>query len=172
MKDIVIRLAKPDDAEALSDFSREAFYETFAPFNTKENMDKFMNEQFTRDGLIREVGAAGNTFLIALQENELVGYAKLSDGKAPVSLNGISSIEIARIYAATKMIGKGIGSQLIRECMTIAKQWNREVIWLGVWEQNLAAIEFYHKWGFEKFGDHAFILGDDVQNDWLMKKVI
>ena len=28
----------------------------------------------------------------------------------------------------------------------------------------------YQQWGFEKFGTHTFMLGDDPQTDWLMKK--
>jgi len=46
----------------------------------------------------------------------------------------------------------------------------KEIVWLGVWEKNNRAISFYKKWGFEKFGEHSFTLGDDIQNDWLMKK--
>jgi ribosomal protein S18 acetylase RimI-like enzyme len=46
----------------------------------------------------------------------------------------------------------------------------KQALWLGVWEKNERAINFYHRWGFEKFGEHDFILGDDVQTDWLMKK--
>jgi hypothetical protein len=33
-------------------------------------------------------------------------------------------------------------------------------------------IEFYIKWGFEKFAEQDFILGNDVQRDWLMKKTL
>jgi ribosomal protein S18 acetylase RimI-like enzyme len=39
-----------------------------------------------------------------------------------------------------------------------------------VWEHNQKAIQFYRKWGFEKFGEHFFMVGNDKQNDWLMKK--
>jgi ribosomal protein S18 acetylase RimI-like enzyme len=46
----------------------------------------------------------------------------------------------------------------------------KDNIWLGVWEHNHQAIKFYTTWGFEKFGDHLFLLGDDPQTDWLMKK--
>ena len=42
----------------------------------------------------------------------------------------------------------------------------------GVWEKNYRAIEFYTKWGFEKFDDTDFLLGDEVQKDWLMKKAV
>ncbi len=60
----------------------------------------------------------------------------------------------------------------MEQCIAVASQKQKEVIWLGVWKQNHSAISFYHKWGFEKFSTHQFILGDDVQTDWLMKKTL
>ena len=54
------------------------------------------------------------------------------------------------------------------ECIAIAKAKNRDYIWLGVWERNFKAIKFYERFGFKKFGEHEFVLGDDVQTDWLM----
>ena len=53
--EIIIRLANENDAELVADLSRQTFYESFAGDNTKENMDKFMNEQFTKEKLIDEV---------------------------------------------------------------------------------------------------------------------
>jgi ribosomal protein S18 acetylase RimI-like enzyme len=44
------------------------------------------------------------------------------------------------------------------------------MIWLGVWEHNEHAISFYKKFGFEQFGDHIFMLGNDAQTDLLLKK--
>jgi ribosomal protein S18 acetylase RimI-like enzyme len=43
-------------------------------------------------------------------------------------------------------------------------------MWLGVWEKNFRAQKFYEKWGFEKFSEHVFLMGDDPQIDWLLKK--
>jgi diamine N-acetyltransferase len=39
-----------------------------------------------------------------------------------------------------------------------------------VWERNFNAQAFYAKWGFEKFSEHTFWMGDDPQTDWLLKK--
>ncbi len=167
---ITVRIATKKDAEFIADMSRRTFYETFAVENTKEDMDKFMNEQFTREALIKEVGAKDNIFLLAFDEEQPVGYARIRENNNPPSLGTANAIEIARIYAATNTIGKGIGKALMQKCIEIAKAGNREIAWLGVWEKNQRAIDFYKKWGFEKFADHDFILGNDVQKDWLMKK--
>jgi len=41
--------------------------------------------------------------------------------------------------------------------------------WLGVWEENHRAIQFYAKNGFVTFDKHVFTLGDEQQTDLLMK---
>ncbi len=169
---ITVRIATKKNATLIADMSRQTFYDTFASYNTKEDMDKFMSEQFTRESIIQEVGAESNIFLLAYDEEQPVGYARIRENNNPPSLGTSNAIELARIYATANSIGKGIGKVLMQKCIEIAKAGNRECVWLGVWEKNQRAIDFYKKWGFEKFADHDFILGNDVQKDWLMKKVI
>jgi ribosomal protein S18 acetylase RimI-like enzyme len=167
---LIVQQASPADAARIAALSRQTFYDTFAAFNTKEDMDKFLNESFSMDGLMAEVGADGNTFIIVLQGDELMGYAKITESNNPPELGKAAAIEIGRIYAAQKAIGQGIGKALMEECLRLAALKAKQVIWLGVWEHNERAISFYKKFGFEKFGEHNFILGNDVQTDWLMKK--
>ena len=167
---IEIRYATIADAVLIADISRQTFYETFVEHNTKEDMDKFMNEQFTREQLIREVGTAGNIFLLAIDNEVPVGYVRMRDGENRIEFAGKSSIEVARIYALKSVIGKGVGKALLQKCIDIAVEASKEIIWLGVWEKNDRAIAFYNKFGFEKFASHDFVLGTDVQTDWLMKK--
>ncbi|HNR17806.1 MAG TPA: GNAT family N-acetyltransferase [Chitinophagaceae bacterium] len=170
MGKLVIRYALPAEASLIADISRQTFYETFAESNTSEDMEKFMNEQFSRDTLIKETEEPGSIFLLAYDDAEPIGYAKVRDGEKHSEFNGFTSIEIARIYALKKSIGKGVGRELMQKCISIAREMNRDIIWLGVWEKNERAIQFYRKWGFEKFAEHEFILGNDVQTDWLMYK--
>ena len=170
MGNLVIRYALPAEAPLIADISRLTFYETFAESNTVEDMEKFLNEQFSMDTLIKETEEPGNIFLLAYDDTEPIGYAKMRDGEKRSEFEGLCSIEIARIYAVKKSIGKGVGRELMQKCIDIAREMNRDIIWLGVWEKNERAIQFYLKWGFEKFAEHEFVLGDDVQTDWLMCK--
>ena len=167
---VTVREATSEDAGLIAELSRSTFYETFASFNTKENMDLFMNSQFTTEKLVAEVGAPGNTFLLAWCEGEPVGYVRLCESENPPSLGDSSALEIVRIYATTSSIGKGVGSAMMDACIRIARERGKEVIWLGVWEHNPRAIAFYERWGFHKFDTHVFQLGTDPQTDWLMKK--
>lgn len=165
-----LRYATQADAELVADISRQAFYDTFAPDNTEADMKKFMDEQFTKGRLMLEVGSPENIFLLAYCDNQIAGYVKLREGKKLAELKGAAAIEIARLYALKEFIGKGIGKRLMQAAIDIASEQKKEVIWLGVWEKNERAIRFYKSWGFEKFSEVDFLLGDDMQRDWLMKK--
>jgi len=170
LSSITIRFATADDAEFIADLSRRTFYDSFAHHNSKENMDKFMNEQFTEQELITQVGAAGNIFLLAHLDDEPVGYVRLCESENPPELGDMGAIEIMRIYTEQKTIGKGVGKALMLKCIEIAKEKGKKIIWLGVWEHNDTAISFYKKFGFGQFGTHIFMLGDDAQTDILMKR--
>jgi ribosomal protein S18 acetylase RimI-like enzyme len=172
MPDISIRLATAKDAELVADISRQTFYETFASQNTTSDMEKFMNEQFTREKLIDEVKEPWLSFYVAFIDEEPVGYVKMRDGAVPLSLSNELCLEIARLYSVQDKIGKGVGSKLMQTCHDVAKQRQKKILWLAVWKENQRALDFYSCWGFEKFGEQNFVLGDDVQRDWLMKKLL
>lgn len=169
---LTIREATVNDAVLIADISHETFYETFAPSNTKENIEKFLNYQFTKGKLITEVGMPDNTFFLAYNGKQIAGYVKLRDASVPAQLRNMNALEIARIYSVTSMIGKGVGKLLMETSIQFARQQQKEVVWLGVWEKNYRAIEFYTKWGFTIFSETDFLLGDDIQKDYLMLKKI
>lgn len=168
MEDLVIRKAMPEEAETIADISRKTFFDTFAPYNTEEDMQIFMEEQFSREKLTAQVKNNEGIFLVALLGNQLVGYARLID-MADKFLPA-TSMEISRIYASQEVIGKGIGRALMQASLDLALSLQRQLIWLGVWEKNERAIRFYEKWGFQKAGEHEFVLGKDIQTDWIMVK--
>ena len=167
---LTIRYATEDDAALIADISRQTFYETFASSNSKVNMDIFMNIQFTKGRLMLEVGMPENFFLLAYTGEEVAGYAKLRDTRHPKTLGSSNAIEIARLYAMPHQIGKGVGKLLMGKSLEIAKEKNKDTIWLGVWKENKKAIDFYTHWGFIIFDECDFILGNELQKDWLMKK--
>ena len=133
-------------------------------------MDIFMNVQFTRGRLMLEVGHRENIFLLAYLNEEIAGYVKLKDTRLPKGVDSKNAMEIARLYAMSTMIGRGVGKALMQKSIDIALEKKKDTIWLGVWKENKKAIDFYTSWGFSIFGECDFILGNDLQKDWMMKK--
>ncbi len=108
--------------------------------------------------------------MMAFIDRAPAGYVKMREGGTKPGLEHKRSLEIARIYVINAMIGKGVGSILMQRCIDVALEMNKELLWLGVWKENNTAIDFYKRWGFEIFGEQDFLLGNDLQKDWLMKK--
>jgi ribosomal protein S18 acetylase RimI-like enzyme len=169
---ITIRKASLQDCIPLAVISRKTFYDSFGAGNTAEDMQKHLETNYADDIIKAELEDTENTFLLTYDEDLLIGYCKLTEKQKPDAATLPEPIEIERIYALNTVIGKGIGKAMMEACIEQAKKKNKTCIWLGVWEHNPRAIAFYTKFGFEKFGEHIFVVGNDPQTDWLMKKML
>jgi len=150
--------------------SIRTFCDTFGSSNKQADMEKYIAEEMNEDKLTEELKDQNNLFLLAWYNEEMAGYAKIRANKEPQELSNHNPVEIERIYVLQKYHGKKIGAALMQQCITYAIDHGHDLVWLGVWEHNHSAVNFYKRWGFELFGEHPFILGNDIQTDVLMKK--
>lgn len=169
MSKIEIKKATLSDLATIQDISKKSFIETFAAINTPENMAKYLQESFNTAQLTTEINNPESPFYIAFWNTEPVGYLKLNLGNAQTEVVEDTTLEIQRIYVLKEFHGKRIGQLLLDEAIKIAHQIPVTYIWLGVWEENHRALQFYTKNGFVTFDKHLFLLGDDQQTDLLMK---
>jgi ribosomal protein S18 acetylase RimI-like enzyme len=169
---IRIRSATPDDNALLARLGAQTFRDTFGPDNTAEDMAAYLAQAFGAEKQAAELVDPRTTFLIAMFEEEVVGYARLREGPAPDCVSAARPIEIVRFYAAVSWIGRGVGAALMARCLEHARQRGCDVVWLDVWERNVRAIAFYRRWGFAEIGTQAFVLGSDAQRDLLMARSV
>jgi ribosomal protein S18 acetylase RimI-like enzyme len=158
-----------NDLEKLQKIGKQTFVETFSAVNTAENMVKYLEENLSLEQLLSELNDSNAAFYLALNNNDIVGYLKLNTGVAQTELKDNQSLEIERIYVLKAFHGKNIGQLLFEKAIQEAKKIHATYVWLGVWEQNQRAINFYKKNGFVEFDKHIFILGNDEQTDIMMK---
>lgn len=170
MSSIQIIKASLTDVGLLQEISRKTFFDTFAEVNSEENMKNYLEHALSTEQLSSELANASSEFYFAFADDVLAGYLKLNAGDAQTEVQVEAALEVERIYVIKQMQGKGIGQALNDFAIHRAKQQGAKYIWLGVWENNPKAIDFYKKNGFVEFGQHIFPLGDDDQRDLLMKK--
>ncbi|OWY21809.1 N-acetyltransferase [Sphingobacteriales bacterium UPWRP_1] len=149
--------------------SRRTFTEAFAHENSPQNMQQYKQTALSRKQLDMELSNPQSAFYLALCKGSAVGYLKLNWGNAQTEFFSPNQMEIERIYVLKSFYGTGLAPALLQTAINAAKQQNADCIWLGVWEKNSRAIGFYQKNGFVVFGSHSFTLGQDVQQDILMK---
>ncbi|HLF35731.1 MAG TPA: GNAT family N-acetyltransferase [Cyclobacteriaceae bacterium] len=158
-----------NDIDQLQKIGRKTFYETFSSVNTEENMKKYLNEEFSLEKLTAEINNQDSEFYFATLDNKVIGYLKLNFGPSQTELKDGKSLEIERIYLLKEFQGKNVGQLLYDKVIQISRQKNVDYVWLGVWEENPRAINFYKKNGFMEFDKHIFKLGNDEQTDIMMK---
>jgi diamine N-acetyltransferase len=169
MENVVIKRATLADLDHLQDIGRRTFSEAFAAGNTEENLAKYLEEGFSTEKLTAELTNQHSEFYFATLDGKVIGYLKLNFGPAQTELKAEKAVEIERIYVLKEFYGKRVGQQLYEKALQLARQADAPYLWLGVWEENPRALQFYKKNGFVAFDKHLFKLGDDEQTDILMK---
>lgn len=172
MSSIIISKSGEKDLEILQNIGIQTFTETFAEDNTEEAMKQYLEESFNTEKIKSELTNPDSIFYIAWEEDNPVGYLKVNSGKAQTELQDETSLEIERIYVKKSHHGKKVGQLLYDQALETAKQLGKSYLWLGVWEENLRALQFYRKNGFVEFDKHIFRLGEEEQTDLMMKKIL
>ncbi len=132
-------------------------------------MRMYIEKAFSDEQMSKEISNPNSQFYLAETGGEVIGYLKVNFKDSQTELKDSGDMEIERIYVLKKFYGKKAAQSLLEKAIEIASQRVINYAWLGVWEHNLRAINFYKKNGFEEFGKHSFMLGADEQTDLLMK---
>ncbi len=172
MSSIIINKATAEDLDVLQSLGIQTFSETFAEDNTEEAMKKYLEESFNTEKITSELNNPDSFFYIAWEEDNPVGYLKVNTGNAQTELQDETSLEIERIYVKKSHHGRKVGQLLYDQALDTARQLDKSYLWLGVWEENLRALQFYRKNGFVEFDKHIFRLGEEEQTDLMMKKML
>jgi diamine N-acetyltransferase len=168
----IIRPARQEDLVALRGVAVVSYQQTFGPHNTAENMEAFLRDVYSLEQFEKEFLEPQAFCYLAWEGESLAGFLRLRINDEASQYLGSNTVELHRLYLHPDFQGRKIGSKLMEIAISKAQELRVEWMWLGVWERNYKAQAFYSKWGFEKFGEHIFQMGDDPQIDWLMKKKI
>ncbi|WP_445457460.1 GNAT family N-acetyltransferase [Flavobacterium sp. HNIBRBA15423] len=169
MEKILITKINSNQVYQLQEIGKQTFYETFSSENSEENMMNYLEDEFSIEKLQTQLNNQNSEFYFAILNNKTIGYLKLNFGQSQTELKDNKALEIERIYVLKEFHGKKVGQLLYNKAIQIAKEKNVDYVWLGVWEENTRAINFYKKNGFMEFDKHIFKLGNEEQTDLMMK---
>lgn len=166
------RRATLAEVSLIADLGRRTFAAAFGPDNTAQDMENYLEANFSEERIRDQLADPLATFLLAEQGELTIGYMMLYAGEPPEAVTGPRPIELVRFYVESERIGMGYGSQLMSVALEKARRGGFATIWLGVWQENPRAIRFYRKWGFQVVGTRKFLLGEDLQDDFIMARAL
>lgn len=169
---VTFRRASDDDLDRLLDLAIRTVTDTFAHSNTAENWAAFLNEHYARDKWLADIADPATTLVLGEVDGVLVAYARLRRGEAPTCIGDAGALEIEKFYVDKPFIGRGVAQLMMKHCLGHAEALGVQTVYLGVWEHNPRAVRFYEKYGFTRCGEHTFMVGDDPQVDWWMKRPV
>lgn len=169
MSELLIRECTLEDLSVLKFLSERTFTESFGDDNKEEDLKVYLEENFSPEKLRNELSNEHSTFYIVYNREEPAAYMKVNFEEAHTEKGYENSLEVQRIYVMKQYKGQKIGRSLMEKAVELGKCARLDYIWLGVWEKNTDALSFYKKLGFEKTGEHIFVIGEDRQKDYIMK---
>ncbi len=167
---VSIEKCKQKDIHILQEISIQTFTDTFKEQNSPENLKAYLDRAFNLEQLETEITNPSSEFYFIYHGEELAGYLKVNIDKAQTERIAEEALEIERIYICSQFKKSGLGNYLMDKAEEIAIGRKKKLIWLGVWEQNENALNFYKKRGFVQTGAHSFYMGDEEQTDFIMSK--
>jgi len=164
---VTYRNATSADVEAIDRIFRTSFCDTFAHLYRQEDLDAFLGK-FTREAWLGEMNDPAYVFRIAEDDGQPAGYLKLGPLSLPVAVQG-SAMELRQLYVLEAWHGAGIARELTDWFLAEARQRGAEEIYLTVYTDNHRARRFYERYGFEVIGPYAFMVGEQADEDLIMR---
>jgi ribosomal protein S18 acetylase RimI-like enzyme len=166
-----IRRASVADASLLAGLAARLFEQTFGDANEPENMRDYLSTAFSTDAQTAELADSERATFVATDDTgNAIGYAMLRRGNRAGGVVAERPVELQRIYVDKHWHGRRVGDALMARCSEQARAWTCDVLWLGVWQENPHAIAFYGRLGFATVGEQTFMLGRDLQYDFVMAR--
>lgn len=165
-----IRHATHQDIAAISALATATFCDNFghlyAADDLRAHLAKTCSEVFFAASLTRQ----NETILLAHEGENIVGYAKLGALSLPVEAPIMPACELHRLYLAPSHQGQGLGKRLMQAGLSLDLVAASRAIYVGVWEHNTRAQNFYAKFGFSKVGEYDYVVGQTKDREWMMEK--
>ncbi|HEX8978559.1 MAG TPA: GNAT family N-acetyltransferase [Parasulfuritortus sp.] len=156
MTEIEIRQLRLDEAEALVELAGRVWRTSYPGIITPEQIEYMLAQRY-KPGLVKQLLARGDLWLVALDGDQMVGFVHghpLQDG----------DYKLDKLYVDPDWQRHGIGGRLTAEVALYAVRHGYGRLLLRVNRQNQPAIDAYLKYGFTV----ATIIMEDIGEGFVM----
>jgi ribosomal protein S18 acetylase RimI-like enzyme len=165
--DFRFRRATADDAATLSDLGRRTFIETFGHLYRPEDLASFLRNHDEAKWVADLVDPALSVQLVE-EDGVAAGYAKVGPLSLPVETTRPAS-ELRQFYILKPYQGAGLAPPMMDWVLGEARARGAEALYLSVYTENHRARRFYDRYGFEFVAPYAFMVGEQADEDMIMR---
>jgi diamine N-acetyltransferase len=167
---VACRRAGPDDATAVDRIFRSSFIDTFAHLYRPEDLEAFL-AKFTIEEWTAELRDDRFSVRLAEVDGQPIGFAKLGPPELPVEADR-PWVELRQLYVLTEWRGAGAARGLMDWAIAEGKARGASEMYLTVYTENWRARRFYDRYGFVETGPYHFMVGQQADEDVIMRKAL
>jgi diamine N-acetyltransferase len=161
---IHLRQAGPTDALEFATLAEALFRDAFENVNDIVQINAYCAEHYSEAIQRRELEAPYMSVHFVEVAGSVAGYIQMEVIDDVVLLH--------RFYVDRPWHGSGIAQQMMEFCAGFARAAGARCIRLATWIENRRAVAFYRSAGFVIVGEQPFILGTEIQDDYLLERAI
>jgi len=150
MMNLNIERISISEVEKLSEVATRAYFDHYRHLWYDEG-EWYAHKCFNVSQLIEELTDSKNLFFFAVLDGRYVGFLKLRPENQLAGQDG-NGFEVERIYLTNEATGRGVGRALMEFAIEMARQQNKDYVWLKAMDSSQNAIRFYESLGFEICG--------------------
>lgn len=159
-----LRPACADDAATLAAFAAQAFTDTYRDLDDAQDIADYCAEHFQPEVMAGVIADPACITTLAWVGEVLAGYAIVRSKAPPDCVSG-PAVQLWRLYLGQGFIGQKLGARLMQAAQAQARQRGAATLWLGVYDRNVRAVEFYRRFGFAQVGVSEFLFGGRIYSD-------
>lgn len=170
IEQLTIKRITTNEAEILSEVAIRAYKDHYLHLWNDDGR-WYIQKSFSINQLQFEIEDANNGFYFAIIDQNPVGFIKIRPINQLSDHEG-DGFEIERIYLTKEATGKKIGNKLMIFAIEIAKNLQKDYVWLKAMDSSHDAIRFYQNLGFVQCGTSRLdfeLLKDEIRGMVTMK---
>lgn len=166
MVEVTIRPAQVHDVPAIQQVARESWHAAYDGVLGPEAVEKMIEQWYAEDALERSVTDEDQPFVVAVDGDELVGFANAT--REPES----GTWHLARIYVDPEHWGEGVGTALLEWIETTLDRRGVDAYELAVLAGNDVGVAFYEARGFDRIGSKTVeLVGVEATEYWYRREL-
>ncbi len=155
----------------LATLAQLTFIESHGHSAAAEDLEYYRQRSLSESFFDRDLQVVHHHYYLLRVDDALAGYSKLVLDTSHPEIPSPMVAKLERIYIRSEWHGSGVGRMLFNYNLNLAAEMGQKGIWLYVWKENLRALTFYGKQGFEILGHHDFEISPHHSNpNYLMYK--
>jgi ribosomal protein S18 acetylase RimI-like enzyme len=181
--DVRIRAAGPDEAAALAELAAATFALACPPHTTADAIAAFLRDVLAPANFEAFLADPDKLLLVAEVHDgagvsgALLGYTMLvfgepSDADAAGAIRIRPTAELSKCYLRAEAHGTGTAAALMSATLDAARERGAAGSWLGVNQENVRALRFYGKHGYERVGIKRFLVGERYEDDYVLERAL